>query len=93
MICNERNCRRPVRGSRRTSIRLLCEVLESRELLSNYVVSNTTDATVPVANSLRWAIDQVNADTSPDTIQFAIPGSGVQPIRLTSALPAIVIRS
>ncbi|HEX3449182.1 MAG TPA: hypothetical protein VHS97_13065, partial [Isosphaeraceae bacterium] len=68
----------------------MCELLESRELLSTLVVSNTTDAAVPIPNSLRWAIDNVNADSTPDTIQFAIPGSGVQSIRLISALPPIV---
>jgi uncharacterized repeat protein (TIGR01451 family) len=86
----ERTCRYQVRGSRRTSIRLVCELLESRELLSTFVVSNTSDGAVPVANSLRWAIDQVNADSTSDTIQFAIPGSGIQSIGLSSALPPIV---
>ncbi len=89
MIRYERTCRRQVRGSKRTSIRLVCELLESRALLSTFVVSNTSDAAVPAQNSLRWAIDQVNADSAPDRIQFAIPGSGIQSISLTSTLPPI----
>ena len=72
MIRYERTCRRQVRGSKRTSIRLVCELLESRALLSTFVVSNTSDAAVPAQNSLRWAIDQVNADSAPDRIQFAM---------------------
>ncbi len=50
--------------------------MESRELLSTFVVSNTSDAANPSPNSLRWAILQVDADTSVDTIDFDIPGSG-----------------
>ena len=89
-----RSGRKRPRRVRRTSVVLGCELMERRELLSTYVVENTSDAATPSANSLRWAIDQVNLDTTQDTIQFNIPvnipGAGVQSILLTSPLPAIV---
>jgi CSLREA domain-containing protein len=44
----------------------------------------------PVATcTLRAAIDEANALTGPDTIDFAIPGSGVQTIQLTTSLPQL----
>jgi hypothetical protein len=62
------------------------EALEDRWLPSTYVVTNTLDAGI---GSLRQAILDVNADSSPDTIDFNIPGSGVQTIAVgdTTALP------
>ena len=39
--------------------------------------------------SLRWAINQVNGDSSPDIIDFAINATGLQTITLGSPLPAI----
>ena len=75
--------------ARRSSIRLACELMERRELLSTFVVSNTSDNANPAPNSLRWAISQVNNDSTPDTIDFAIPGGGAQSIQLKAALPAI----
>lgn len=89
MIRSSWTWRRRTRAGRRTSIQLACELMESRELLSTYLVSNTTDAASPSPNSLRWAILQVDADTSADTIDFDISGSGLHSISLTSALPAI----
>jgi uncharacterized repeat protein (TIGR01451 family) len=62
--------------------------MERRQLLSIYVVTNTTDD--GSTNSLRWAIHEVNSDSTADTIQFAIPAGGVQTIQLTSPLPTIV---
>jgi hypothetical protein len=51
-------------------------------------VTNTLDD--GSVNSLRWAITQANADTDPlSNINFNIPGTGVQTISLTDALPAI----
>jgi parallel beta-helix repeat protein len=51
-------------------------------------VTNTLDD--GNAGSLRWAINQVNADTdSSSTIDFNIPGSGVHTISPTTDLPAI----
>ena len=90
MIRNRWSWQRRTHVGRRTSFRLVCELMESRQLLSTFVVTNTTDAPTPSPNSLRWAILQVNADTSLDTIQFDIPGAGVQSIQLTSPLPALV---
>lgn len=51
------------------------------------VVTSTADTTDP--GTLRSAILFVNAESSPDTITFNIPGTGVQSIALTSALPAV----
>src|ERR1700677_1415744 len=90
MIRNRWSWQRRTHVGRRTSFRLVCELMESRQLLSTFVVTNTTDAPNPSANSLRWAILQANASTSLDTIQFDIPGSGVQSIQLTSPLPPVV---
>jgi hypothetical protein len=61
--------------------------MERRQLLSTYVVTNTTD--VGSAHSLRWAIQQANSDRTADTIQFDIPAGGIQTIPLTSPLPTI----
>ena len=55
--------------------------------MAAFTVVNTSDDASQ--GSLRWAIQQVNAGTSPATIQFNIPGSGVEKIVLKSALPAI----
>jgi hypothetical protein len=51
-----------------------------------FMVTNNSDAG---AGSLRQAILDANAAAGADTIQFAIPGSGVHTIALTSQLPAI----
>ncbi len=89
------------KGRRRGTPRPPAEVLEARLVLSQFfTVTNTSDNTG--AGSLRWAIGQVNADTtdtaaSPDQIQFNIPttdpgynGSlGVWTISPTSSLPAV----
>jgi Bacterial Ig domain/Periplasmic copper-binding protein (NosD) len=64
--------------------------LEERILLSKtFTVTNTLDNSK--AGSLRWAINQVNADRGKtvDTIDFNIPGTGPFTILPTSALPAI----
>jgi uncharacterized repeat protein (TIGR01451 family) len=73
--------------ARRNVSPLECERVERRLLLSTFVVKNTNDDTN--ANSLRWAILQVNGDTTPDTIDFDITGSGTQTIQLNSPLPAL----
>ncbi len=52
--------------------------------MAAFTVVNTSDD--PGQGSLRWAILQVNADTSPDSIQFNIPGSGVKKIAIKSGL-------
>jgi hypothetical protein len=57
----------------------------------SYTVTNTLDD--GSTGSLRWAIDQVNADSNlneMDAINFDIPGTGVQTIYLSSALPLVM---
>src|SRR5215475_2837597 len=80
---------------RRVVRRWVLQQLEERTLLSTtYTVINTADTG---DGSLRWAIQQVNADTSADadTIAFSIPATdpgydpatGAWTIRPTSPLP------
>ena len=63
--------------------------MESRQLLSTFTVTNSSDSLNPSSNSLRWAILEVDADSSADTIDFDIPGPGIQSIQLTAPLPTI----
>lgn len=62
------------------------ERLEDRLAPVTTTVTNTNDSG---AGSLRQAIVDANATRGADTISFAIGGSGVRTINLTSALPAI----
>ena len=63
------------------------ELMEDRTLLSTFLVSNTGDSG---PGSLRQAILDSNAATgATNTIDFDIPGSGVQTIVPLSPLPAI----
>jgi parallel beta-helix repeat protein len=80
-----RRARRPVLHSARRRFQL--ERLEPRQLLSTYTVNNTLDD--GSSGSLRWAIEQVDLDSSPDVIDFAIPGTGLHTITLGSSLPQI----
>ncbi len=70
--------------------RLQLEALEDRCVPATYTVTNTLDAGL---GSLRQAILDVNADSSPDTIDFNIPGPGVHTIAVGDPtglpLPAI----
>lgn len=59
--------------------------LESRLLLSTYVVSTTADSG---AGSLRQAIIDANGNPGADTVNFSI-GTGVQTISPGSALPGV----
>ena len=52
-----------------------------------FTVTNTLDD--GSSGSLRWAINQANANVGADTIDFNIPGNGTQVIGLGSALPGI----
>jgi hypothetical protein len=63
--------------------------LEARTLLSTFTVTDTLDD--GNTGSLRWAINQVNADTGTgvDTIDFNIPGTGPFTIAPSSPLPAV----
>jgi parallel beta-helix repeat protein len=60
--------------------------LEDRTVLSVYVVTNTADSG---PGSLRQAILNADAASGVQTIDFAIPGSGVHTITPLSALPTI----
>ncbi len=73
--------------ARRLRRRPACELIERRVVLSSFTVTSTADSTA--ANTLRWAIEQVNAGTGPGSISFNIPGGGVQVIALEQPLPAI----
>ncbi len=53
-----------------------------------FTVTTTTDSG---AGSLRAAIDDSNATAGPNTIDFALSGSGVQTIQAASPLPAITV--
>jgi hypothetical protein len=67
--------------------RLRFEWLEDRTLLSSFLVTNTADSG---PGSLRQAVLDSNAGTSgTNTIDFAIPGQGVQTTAPLTALPAI----
>ncbi len=76
------------RNSRRRPFthRPLLEPLEARQLLANYVVTNTND---DGARSLRQAILDANANGGADLISFNIPGNGIHTISPLSALPTI----
>jgi uncharacterized repeat protein (TIGR01451 family) len=61
--------------------------MESRVLLANVTVISTGDD--GSAGTLRWAILQVNADSVSGSIGFNIPGTGVQVISVSRALPPV----
>ncbi len=61
--------------------------MEPRLLLTAYLVQSTADD--GSTGTLRWAINQVNENPGLGTIDFDIPGTGVQQIALLSALPQI----
>jgi len=53
-----------------------------------FTVTNTLDD--GSTGSLRWAIEQANANLGADTIDFDIPGNGTQVINLGADLPSII---
>ena len=63
------------------------ESLESRQLLANFTVLNTSDSG---AGSLRQAMLDANSASGAIKIVFNIPGSGVHTIEPLSDLPAII---
>ncbi len=73
---------RPKKSVRRLSV----EKLEQRALLAVLTVTSVNDSGT---GSLRAAIESANLDSTPDTIQFALPGSGVRTIDLLSPLPGV----
>jgi Bacterial Ig domain len=62
-------------------------LLEERCLLSVYTVTDPSDG--GGSGTLRSIIGQVNSDSSPDTVDFSLPGSAPFVIQLTSALPQV----
>ena len=81
--------RRGPRNRRSTARRFCIEPLESRRLLATFTVTDTSD-NANDTSSLRYAITQSNlTGPGPNTIDFKIPGTGVQTIAPFSALPAI----
>jgi uncharacterized repeat protein (TIGR01451 family) len=83
-VVTGRDRRRALRSTRN---RFRLELLEPRELLTVYKVTNASDTDSP--GSLRYVIGEVNGDSSPDVIDFDIPGTGLQTINLSSPLPQI----
>jgi uncharacterized repeat protein (TIGR01451 family) len=61
--------------------------MEARLVLASLTVVSTADD--GSSGTLRWAILQVNSDTVPGTIQFDVPGAGVQVLGVSSPLPAL----
>jgi hypothetical protein len=81
---------RATRTLPRKRVRLQLEALEGRTAAAVFTVTNTFDD--GSVGSLRWAITQVNNDSSdtaaqPDLIAFNINAPGVQPIEVGSSLP------
>lgn len=62
------------------------QTLEDRALLATFEVISTGNTGT---GTLRWAIEQANATFGQDLISFNIPGTGVQSIKPTTALPTI----
>ena len=80
----------------RANAALALEQLEDRTLLSTFIVNTVSDLDVASGlpagqESLRQAIEDVNADANPgiDTMDFNIAGSGVEVIQPLSQLPVI----
>jgi CSLREA domain-containing protein len=80
------------RSSNVPAIARIAEPLENRALLTTFVVNSLGDAIDPDDGvmTLREAITSANTLPDADTIAFSIPGTGVQTISPTSALPTIV---
>ena len=89
--CDQRpRHRRSAASSSSLRFRPRFELVEDRTLLSTFSVTNTADSG---PGSLRQAILDSNAATAAtNTIDFAIPGTGVQTIVPVAPLPAITQR-
>ncbi len=68
-----------VKGRRRRSMRPTLMTLEDRRLLSTFQVTSTGDD-VNSTGTLRWAVAQADAATSPSTIDFNL---GTSPATIT----------
>ncbi len=77
---------------RKRPVNLSFELVEDRVLLATFTVTNNADSG---PGSLRQAIIDANATANPtsgaDTIDFNIPGPGVQTISPVSPLPSITV--
>ncbi len=82
-----RKTRRGLLGRRRRFAAAGFSMLEERCLLSVYTVTDPTDG--GGSGTLRSIIQQVNSDTTPDVIDFDLPGNAPYIIQPTSALPEI----
>ncbi len=88
-VCGN-NVSRRSRGAKRRRAAVAFDpllLLEERCLLSVYTVTDPTDD--GSSGTLRSIIGQVNSDTTPDTIDFDLPGTAPYVIQPTSALPEI----
>src|SRR5262249_27938070 len=90
---HSRSYRRSSRARRTRPFRYrpFLEPLEDRLAPAVLSVINTGDTGtgVGLTGDLRYCLTRANALPGFDTIQFAIPGSGVHTISPTSALPAV----
>ncbi len=80
-------------GGRRRRLRPALMALEDRRLLATFTVTSTADTTTggkPTDGTLRWAVVQANAATSPSTIDFSL-AAGPQTITLLRG--ALVLRN
>ena len=83
--------RDPVQRSVRSGRRPWLELLEDRMLLATFTVTDTSD-NISDTGSLRYAITQSNlTGPGPNTIDFKIPGTGVETITPASALPTATV--
>ena len=73
--------------SRRRRYQPSVDAVESRLLLSTFTVTSTADSG---PGTLRYAINEANAEGGSNTIAFDIPGSGPQVISPMSELPPII---
>src|SRR5260370_41443360 len=100
--CSKRRARKSFRQfhSQKPTCRLRLELLEDRRVPSTFTVTTTADdldggalsnpAGPDGTLSLREAITVTNLSPGTDTLALNIPGAGVPPILLGSALPALV---
>jgi len=72
---------------RRHRLPLRLVALEDRTVPATFVVTSIGDSAAAAPGTLRWAINQANALTDADVIEFNIAPGGVQTILLANQLP------
>jgi hypothetical protein len=84
---------RRIERRRRSGRRPLVQELERRSLLATFTVTVATDMNTTTGDpgSMRHAINDSNMTPGLNTINFDIPGTGVQTIKLGAALPQITV--